>query len=64
MLAIVWGLPNTQEFLLGVGRSAGARLVWRPTLAWAAVLGLCFGVVFTYSIISVNRVSEFIYFIF
>ena len=64
LLAIVWGLPNTQEFLLGVGRSAGARLVWRPTLAWAAGLGLCFGVAFTYSIISVNRVSEFIYFIF
>jgi alginate O-acetyltransferase complex protein AlgI len=64
LLAIVWCLPNTQEFLLGVGRSAGARLVWRPTLAWAAGLGLCFGVAFTYSIISVNRVSEFIYFIF
>jgi alginate O-acetyltransferase complex protein AlgI len=64
LLAIVWGLPNTQEFLLGVGRSAGARLVWRPTLAWAAGLGLCFGVAFTYSIISVNRVSEFIYFMF
>jgi hypothetical protein len=27
-------------------------------------LGLCFGVAFTYSIISVNRISEFIYFIF
>jgi alginate O-acetyltransferase complex protein AlgI len=64
LFAIVWGLPNTQEFLLGEGRPAGARLVWRPTLAWAAGLGLCFGVAFTYSIISVNRVSEFIYFIF
>ena len=64
LLGIVWGLPNTQEFLLGEGRPADARLVWRPTLAWAATLGLCFGVAFTYSIISVNRVSEFIYFIF
>ena len=64
LLAIVWGLPNTQEFLLGEGRPADARLVWRPTFAWAAALGLCFGVAFTYSIISVNRVSEFIYFIF
>jgi alginate O-acetyltransferase complex protein AlgI len=64
LLGIVWGFPNTQEFLLGEGRPADARLVWRPTLAWAATLGLCFGVAFTYSIISVNRVSEFIYFIF
>jgi cyanate permease len=64
LLAIVWGLPNTQEFLLGEGRPADARLVWRPTLAWAVTLGLCFGVAFTYSIISVNRVNEFIYFIF
>ena len=62
LLAIVWGLPNTQEFLLGEGRPANARLVWRPTLAWATVLGLCFGVAFTYSIIAGNRVSEFIYF--
>jgi alginate O-acetyltransferase complex protein AlgI len=64
LLAIVWGLPNTQQFLLGEGRPAEARLVWRPTFAWAAALGLCFGVAFTYSIVSVNRVSEFIYFIF
>jgi alginate O-acetyltransferase complex protein AlgI len=64
LLAIVWGLPNTQQFVLGEGRRADARLVLRPTFAWAAVLGLCFGLAFTYSIISVNRVSEFIYFIF
>jgi alginate O-acetyltransferase complex protein AlgI len=64
MLGIVWLLPNTQQFLLGVERPAGARLVWRPTLAWAASLGLLFGVSFTYSITALNRVSEFIYFIF
>jgi alginate O-acetyltransferase complex protein AlgI len=64
LLAIVWGLPNTQQFLLGEGRSAHARLVWRPTLGWAAVLGVSFGCAFTYSIIAGARVSEFIYFIF
>lgn len=64
LLAIVWCLPNTQEFLVGEGRPDNARLVWRPTLGWAVALGLCFGVAFTYSIVAVNRVSEFIYFIF
>ena len=64
LLAIVWGLPNTQQFLLGEGRPADARLIWRPTLGWAAVLGISFGCAFTYSIIAGARVSEFIYFIF
>jgi alginate O-acetyltransferase complex protein AlgI len=64
LMLIVWGLPNTQQFLLGEGRPAHARLVWRPTIAWSAALGLFFGIVFTYSIIALNRVSEFIYFIF
>src|SRR6185369_3114273 len=48
-LAIVWGLPNTQQFLLGEGRSKNARLAWRPTFGWAAALGLLFGVAFTYN---------------
>jgi D-alanyl-lipoteichoic acid acyltransferase DltB (MBOAT superfamily) len=64
LLAIVWSLPNTQQFLLGEGRPAHARLVWRPTLAWGAALGLCFGVALTYVLVAGNRVSEFIYFIF
>jgi alginate O-acetyltransferase complex protein AlgI len=64
LFAIVWGLPNTQEFLLGEGRPAHARLVWRPTLGWAAALGLMSGVALTYNVVAVNRVSEFIYFIF
>ena len=62
--AIVWGMPNTQQFLLGEGRPKNARLVWRPTLGWAATLGLLFGVAFTYNVVAVNRVSEFIYFMF
>jgi alginate O-acetyltransferase complex protein AlgI len=64
LFTIVWGLPNTQEFLLGEGRPAHARLVWRPTLGWAAALGLMSGVALTYNVVAVNRVSEFIYFIF
>jgi hypothetical protein len=64
LFTIVWGLPNTQEFLLGEGRTAHSRLVWRPTLGWAAALGLLSGVAFTYNIVAVNHVSEFIYFIF
>ena len=64
LLTIVWGLPNTQEFLLGEGRPAHARLAWRPTLGWAAALGLMSGVALTYNVVAVNHVSEFIYFIF
>jgi len=60
LFTIVWGLPNTQEFLLGEGRPADARLVWRPTLGWAAALGLMSGVALTYNVVAVNRVSEFI----
>jgi alginate O-acetyltransferase complex protein AlgI len=64
LLFIVWALPNTQQFLLGEGRPAGARLAWRPTLAWSAALGLFFGAVFTYLVTSSTTTSEFIYFIF
>jgi alginate O-acetyltransferase complex protein AlgI len=64
LLIAVWCLPNTQQFLVGEGRPAYARLVWRPTLAWGAALGLYFGIAFTYSVVAVNHVSEFIYFIF
>jgi len=64
LLAIVWTLPNTQQFLLGEGREADTRLMWRPTLGWAAALGILFGCAFTYSIVAESHVSEFIYFIF
>ena len=64
LFAIVWGLPNTQQFLMGEPRATNSRLTWRPTLGWAAVLGLLFGVAFTYNVVAVNRVSEFIYFTF
>jgi hypothetical protein len=64
MFLIVFTLPNTQQFILGVERPAGARLAWQPTMAWAACLGLLFGVSLTYSLTAANRVSEFIYFIF
>ena len=64
LLAVVWALPNTQQFLLGEGRPADARVMWRPTLGWAAALGILFGCAFTYSIVAERHVSEFIYFIF
>jgi D-alanyl-lipoteichoic acid acyltransferase DltB (MBOAT superfamily) len=64
LLAVVWALPNTQQFLLGEGRPADARVEWRPTLGWAAALGIFFGCAFTYSIVADTHVSEFIYFIF
>jgi len=64
MVAIAFLLPNTQQFVLAVDRPANARLVWQPTFAWAASLGLLFGVSLTYAITAGNRVSEFIYFIF
>src|SRR5262249_54181846 len=64
LLAAVWTLPNTQEFLLGEGRRADAVLRWQPTLGWAAALGMAFGCAFTYILLSDRHVSEFIYFIF
>lgn len=64
LIAMVWFLPNTQEFILGVGRRENARFVWKPTLAWAAILGPCFGIALAYDILDANKVSEFIYFIF
>jgi len=64
MLIIVWTLPNTQQFLLGEGRTEEARLAWKPTPAWAAAIGISCGMAFTYVVVAENRVSEFIYFIF
>lgn len=64
LLFVVWGMPNTQQFLLGEGRPENAKLRWKPSPGWAAVLGIGIGAAFTYSIVAVNRVSEFIYFIF
>ena len=64
LLFVVWSLPNTQQFLLGEGRPENAKLRWKPSPAWAAALGIGIGAAFTYTIVAVNRVSEFIYFIF
>ncbi len=65
---IVWGLPNTQQILLkfkpaiSVTKSdtmpGPLSILWRPTIAWAVVLGLAF----FYTVIRMENPSSFLYF--
>jgi len=69
LLAIVWLLPNTQQFVAAYDpvleseqlREGGGYLVrrlhWRPTVAWAAAVGALGFLAVT----SLTRVSEFLY---
>lgn len=69
LLIAVWKLPNTQEILVHyqpaldtdafVGKPAERRWWhWRPSNAWAAVTAF----VFLLSLLSLTRVTEFLYF--
>lgn len=62
-LAIVWLLPNTQQWLANYSPawdvvSSTTRIAWRPTRAIAAVMAA----LFVCSLINFGRASEFIYF--
>jgi hypothetical protein len=67
-LVIVWFLPNTQEILrdykpslqgeMFEGQEHRQRLLWRPTLTWACVLGIAF----FFSLVSLQNPSSFLYF--
>jgi D-alanyl-lipoteichoic acid acyltransferase DltB (MBOAT superfamily) len=67
-LFIVWFLPNTQEILrdykpslqgeMFEGQEHRQRLLWKPTLTWACVLG----VAFFFSLVSLQNPSSFLYF--
>ncbi len=66
-LIISWFLPNTQQvmdrFVISLDSvSSGAgkiyKLKWRPTVAWALILS----VMASYSLLSLTKVSEFLYF--
>lgn len=68
LLPIVWWMPNSQEimgrFPVALGAAEGheppvpSRLSWRPSLAWA----LAAGVIFTITLLNLNRPSEFLYY--
>jgi len=67
LLAIAWVAPNTQELTgyVGPGGVQGAneppratRLTWKPSPAWAVVVGCLFGT----ALMLMSKVSEFIYF--
>jgi alginate O-acetyltransferase complex protein AlgI len=66
LLALVWMAPNTQEIISRftpaldcAGRTTpNSWLSWRPSRAWAVVLGGATG----WAILNLNRVSEFLYF--
>jgi alginate O-acetyltransferase complex protein AlgI len=69
-LLLAWSAPNTQEltgYVAPSGSHGGApaprprgvgEMHWRPSLRWAAAIGVAFGV----SALSLPRVSEFLYF--
>lgn len=60
---IVWMLPNTQQWM---SRHAPAsdeieyhgKMVWRPSRTYALIIGLLFGL----TLISMSRISQFLYF--
>jgi alginate O-acetyltransferase complex protein AlgI len=55
-LAIVWGLPNTQQFA-GLENNDG-RWRWKPTPAF----GVAMGVILALSLVSLTRPSTFLYY--
>lgn len=62
-LSIIWFLPNTQQWLADFAPAwdvvtVRSRFAWSPTRRHAILVGVLFGV----SILSLNRVSEFLYF--
>lgn len=62
-LSIVWLLPNTQQWMYKFAPAWDAvishsRLTWQPTRRHAVLVG----VVLSISLLSLNRVSEFLYF--
>lgn len=62
-LMIVWGLPNTQQWLANVSPAwddvaYGSRLKWRPSRVMAMFLGMALA----FSILGMTRASQFLYF--
>jgi alginate O-acetyltransferase complex protein AlgI len=62
-LLIVWLLPNTQQWLVNFSPAwdkvtSLSRLAWKPTRLLAVMVGTLFG----FSLLFLNRVSEFLYF--
>ena len=63
-LLIIWVLPNSQQYLAAFSPAwdavtSGSLLAWKPTRLQAIFAG---SILFGYSLLSLNRVSEFLYF--
>jgi D-alanyl-lipoteichoic acid acyltransferase DltB (MBOAT superfamily) len=58
LLAAVWLLPNSQQWLALEGGAAPGRLAWRPSPGWAVVLGT--GALL--AVLGLVESAEFIYF--
>jgi alginate O-acetyltransferase complex protein AlgI len=68
LLLVAWWAPNTQQLTGYAGPATGdpakepmqppGRMLWRPSLPWAAVVGCGAGI----AVLSLSRVSEFLYF--
>jgi hypothetical protein len=68
LLLIAWLAPNTQELVRYCGPNASEndpalterrpQMPWQPTLRWAVFIGCATGI----SLMSLSKVSEFLYF--
>ncbi len=66
LLLVVWFMPNVQEIMARVKPAldfipkAGttARLIWRPTVAWAVVASVAFVI----ALLHLSQITEFLYF--
>jgi hypothetical protein len=67
LLLIAWFAPNSQEFVdyqgpdkntRSVTTSKPTRWAWKPTMSWAFAIGCLTAL----SIMSLSKVSEFLYF--
>lgn len=55
---VVWGLPNSRQWMLADEAPLGIVPAWRPSLAWAAAMSL----VGAAALMHFNSVKEFFYF--
>jgi hypothetical protein len=64
LLLVVWLAPNTKDIMAACGQALDDRenskhpFQWRPTLSWAVTIA----VLALVSLLSLNQVTEFLYF--
>jgi alginate O-acetyltransferase complex protein AlgI len=63
-LLIVWFLPNSQEFMSRHWRNLAEKVAYSSRLQWQPAVwsGIIAGIIFAVAVMSLGRVSEFLYF--